>query len=90
VERSGLFDAVEKLVLIYIYLRANELPAANAAASISGTGKNRGSLYQAKIDHTFNKHFAGYILGEYFKPDNFYTNDPDPAIFVRTQLEIKF
>ncbi|MGE5308703.1 MAG: alginate export family protein [Deltaproteobacteria bacterium] len=79
-----------KFALIYSYLRANELPTANAAASISGTGKNRGSLYQAKLDYMFNKNFNSYILAEYFKPDNFYTNDPDPAIFTRVQLEIKF
>jgi hypothetical protein len=79
-----------KLTLIYSLLRANELVPASATYSFSGTGKTRGSLYQAKLDYTFNKNVAGYILGEYFDPGNFYTSTADAAVFVRTQIEIKF
>jgi hypothetical protein len=79
-----------KLTLIYSILRANELVPASATYDFSGTGKNRGQLYQAKLDFTITKNVCGYILGEYFNPSNFYTSDADGAIFVRTQLEFKF
>ena len=79
-----------KLTLIYSILRANELVPASAAYDFSGTGKNRGNLYQAKLDFTINKNVCGYILGELFHPGNFYTQDADNALFVRTQLEFKF
>jgi hypothetical protein len=83
-----------KFNLNYSFLRSNELVAANATGSIAGTGKNRGHLVIAKIDYTFNKNIASYLLGEYFIPDRgnhgFYTKTADPAIFVRTQVELKF
>jgi hypothetical protein len=83
-----------KFNLNYSWLRANELVAASATGSISGTGKNRGHLVIAKLDYTFNKNISSYLLGEYFIPDRgnhgFYTKTADPAIFVRTQLELKF
>ena len=79
-----------KVTLNYSYLRALELVPASATYGFSGKGKNRGALYQAKLDYTFNKNVSAYILGEFFHPGNFYASDSDNAVFVRTQLEIKF
>jgi len=80
--------------LTYSFLRANDLIAANATYNFSGTGKDRGNLISSKLDYVFNKNVSAYLLGEYFIPsrgnNSFYTNDADPAIFVRTQLELKF
>jgi hypothetical protein len=80
--------------LTYSFLRANNLIAPNATYDLSGTGKNRGHLLIAKLDYAFNKNITSYLLGEYFVPTrgnhSFYTKDADPAIFVRTQLELKF
>ncbi len=76
------------------FLRANDLITANATYNLSGTGKDRGNLVRAKLDYNFNKNVSAYLLGEYFIPsrgnNSFYTKDADPAIFVRTQLELKF
>lgn len=75
----------------YSFLRANELVTASATANLSGTGKNRGHLFTSKLDYTISKNMTAYLLAEYFLPKHkFYTNDADPAIFVRTQLEMKF
>ena len=83
-----------KLNLNYSILRANELSAANATYDLSGSGKNRGQLIISKFDYTFNSKVSAYLLGEYFIPNRgnhgFYTKNADPAIFVRTQLELKF
>lgn len=83
-----------KFNMNYSFLRANELVAANATGNLSGTGKNRGHLIIGKLDYTFNKNVASYLLGEYFIPSDgsngFYTDAADPAIFIRTQLELKF
>ncbi|HOU36640.1 MAG TPA: hypothetical protein PK562_05155, partial [Candidatus Omnitrophota bacterium] len=83
-----------KFNLNYSFLRANELVAANATGNLSGTGKNRGHLIIGKLDYTFNKNISSYLLGEYFIPNHgsngFYTDAADPAIFIRTQLELKF
>ncbi len=80
--------------LTYSFLRANRLIAPNATYDLSGVGKNRGHLLISKLDYVFNKNVTAYLLGEYFVPTrgstNFYTKDADPAIFVRTQLELKF
>lgn len=87
---QALFQLTKKakLLLNYSFLRANELMS--PAGTLFGTGKNRGNLYQAKVDYAFTKNVSGYILSEYFNPGNFYASGTDGAIFTRTQLEIKF
>lgn len=79
-----------KFTASYSFLRANELVPASTVYSFSGTGKNRGSLYITKLDYAFTKNLSAYLLGEFFTPGNFYTDDADNAIFVRTQVEVKF
>ena len=84
-----------KFNLSYSFLRANELvTGVSANYNFSGTGKDRGQLILSKLDYTFNKSVSAYLLGEYFIPScgkhGFYTNEADPGIFVRTQLEFKF
>ncbi len=72
----------------YNYLRANET---GPTSSIFSGEKNRGSLYQARLDYKFTKNIAGYILAEYFVPGDFYlpTNRSE-AVFLRTELSFKF
>lgn len=79
--------AKTKLSLWYNFLRANE--QATASAILSGAGKNRGHLPQAKIEYSFNKNVSAYFLGEYLFPGNFY-KDHDGALFLRTELQLKF
>ena len=76
-----------KATLTYNYLRANESVASNAFCS--GTGKERGHLPQARIDYAFTKNISAYVLAEYLIPGNFY-KDKDTALFLRTELQIKF
>jgi predicted porin len=58
-------------------------------AFCSGTGKERGHLPQARIDYAFTKNISAYVLAEYLIPGNFY-KDKDTALFLRTELQIKF
>ncbi len=76
-----------KVSLAYNYLRANENVTANTVCS--GTGKERGHLPQARFDYAFTKNISAYILAEYLIPGNFY-KDNEPAMFLRTELSIKF
>ncbi|MDD5347896.1 MAG: alginate export family protein [Candidatus Omnitrophica bacterium] len=76
-----------KLSFWFYLLRANE----NVAAStiFSGTSKNRGYMPQARIDYAFSKNVSAYFLAEYFVPKKFYV-EKDPALFLRTEISIKF
>jgi len=76
-----------KLSLNCNYLRANTQVAASSV--FSGTGKERGYLPQARFDYKINDNVSTYFLGEYLKPGNFY-EDNDPAIFLRTEVSVKF
>jgi hypothetical protein len=78
-----------KLSLWYNYLRANENPTVTSASVLSGTGKTRGHLPQARLDYKINKNINTYVLAEYLIPGNFYVNN-DPALFFRYELELKF
>ena len=79
-----------KLTLDYNYLRANAQVAPGYLPTIfSGTGKDRGHLPQIRLDYKINDNVTTYFLGEYLKPGNFYV-DNDPAIFLRTEVQIKF
>jgi hypothetical protein len=76
-----------KFSIWYNYLRAND----NVAAStiFSGNKKDRGQMPQVRLDYAFNKDISTYFLAEYFLPKKFYVNK-DPALFLRTEVQIKF
>jgi len=76
-----------KLSLKYNYLRANAQVAASTI--FSGTGKERGHLSQVRFDYKISDNVTTYFVGEYLKPGNFY-EDNDPAIFLRTEVQVKF
>ncbi|MDD4939463.1 MAG: alginate export family protein [Candidatus Omnitrophica bacterium] len=76
-----------KLSFWYNYLRANE--QASRSAILSGEGKDRGHLPQARIDYFFNKTVSAYFLAEYLFAGDFYRNR-DNAVFLRTELQFKF
>jgi hypothetical protein len=76
-----------KLSFWYNFLRSNQQVAASSVCS--GSGRNRGHLPQAKIEYAFNKNVSAYFLGEYLIPGNFY-KDRDPAVFLRSELQLKF
>jgi len=79
-----------KLSFFYNFLRANETIPASSTYSYSGKGKDRGHLEQARIDYTFSKNVAAYFLAEYFQPKDVYTSSADDAVFLRTEIQIKF
>jgi len=77
-----------KIEPAYNFLRANEIPTGTSFAV--GDGKNRGHLPTCKLSYTFNKNVSTYFLAEYLIPGNFYANTADPAMFLRTEVMIKF
>lgn len=77
-----------KCTLWYNFLRADEQVAASTV--FSSSGKDRGHLPQARFDYTFNKNVSTYFLAEYLIPGNFYVDSRDGAVFLRTEVQIKF
>ncbi|MCX5657525.1 MAG: alginate export family protein, partial [Candidatus Omnitrophica bacterium] len=77
-----------KLSLWYNYLRANETVA--ESTNTFADGKERGHLPQIRLDYAVNKNINTYVLAEYFIPGNFYVDAADPALFLRTEIQIKF
>ncbi len=76
-----------KLSFWYNYMRAVE--TVPASAIFTGDDKSRGHLVQGKFDYAFNKNVSTYVLLEYLFPGDMYV-DRDRAMFIRSQLEIKF
>jgi len=79
------FTKTTNLNLRYNWLLGNE----NVSGSIFSTGKDKGQLYQAQLNHTFNKYLDGFLLYEYFQPGDFYAKTSG-AIFWKWQLQCKF
>jgi hypothetical protein len=77
-----------KLTFGYNLLRADKQVAASTI--FSGSGKNRGNVIQGKIEYAFNKNVSTYIFAEIFNFKNFYVSGADPAVFIKTELQIKF
>jgi len=77
-----------KLSLWHHFLRAPEQIAATTV--FSSSGKDRGHLPQARFDYAINKNVSTYVLAEYMVPGNFYVNNRDSALFLRTEVQIKF
>lgn len=76
-----------KVTLGYSFLKA--LAQVAPSSVFSGTGRSRGQLLQGRLDYTINKYANAYFLAEYLIPGNFY-KDRDPAMFLRTELQLKF
>jgi hypothetical protein len=88
--RVNLFMKPTEKINIYLwynFLQANEQVAPSAI--LSGNGKNRGHLPQVKLEYMFNKNVTTFFWMEYLIPGDFY-KDRDPAIFLRTELQLKF
>ena len=78
-----------KQTLGYTYLRAVEAVPATANPMFSGTSKERGHVLQSKSEYAFNDHATASVVVDCFLPGAFYAND-DPALFVKTEVVVKF
>ena len=77
-----------KLRFWYNVLWANETPV--GTSFVTGLGKTRGHLPQVRFDYAINENISAYILGEYFIPGSFHADNADDALFLRTEVTIKF
>ncbi len=84
------FSANTNLSLWYNYLRADQSTQGLNPAMFSNSGKDRGHLPQAMLNHKFTKNIDGYLLAEYFIPKGFYSKDANDALFFRWQLQYRF
>ena len=54
--------------------------------AIRGLGKNRGNMFIGKVNFTINEYLSGHALWEHFRPGSFYSEEADPANWLRVQL----
>jgi hypothetical protein len=87
------FSNMTNLALGYNYMLAPEKTNLTANTTLlnmfSNTGKNRGSLYQAMLNHAFSKKIDGFLQLEHFLPGDFYNSNARNATFFRWQLQVK-
>lgn len=65
--------------------------------TLGGTGGRsndshfRGQLLTSRLTYKFNRHLSGHLLGEFFFPGDYYTDDRnDAAAFLRYELMLTF
>ncbi|HSQ34817.1 MAG TPA: hypothetical protein VLQ89_02390 [Candidatus Binatia bacterium] len=87
---SLMFEPLEKvkLSLALHTLAAPEKPAANAV--LSGSGKNRGILFIAKVIYELSKNLAGHVIWESFKPGDYYVPGASSYGWVRFELFFRY
>ncbi len=72
----------------------NYLKAENSQGGLSamfGDEKNRGILYQLRMDYKITDNIKAYVLTEYFIPGDFYSPGyRDEALFTRAELSFRF
>ncbi len=83
------FTPCTNLALAYQYLWAPESTKGLPSDMFSNSGKDRGHLPTAILNHKFTKNIDGMLQFEYFVPGNFYSDKADDAIFFRWQLQLK-
>lgn len=71
----------------YYHLHAFQPYAKNPAGY--GHGKNRGDLFQARLDFTLSKGWKGHLLYEGFAPGGFYRHG-ESGYFLRFELSYQF
>ncbi len=79
------------LVLYYNYMVADEKTniTGASAAMFSNSGRERGHLQQAVLNHRFSSKICGLIMLEYFMPGTFYSRKADNAMYFRWELQVK-
>jgi len=83
------FLETTNLMLGYNLMRAVEPTSGLSTAIFSNSGKDRGQLFQAMLNHQFSKKIDGYLLWEYFLPGDFYNAQTRNATFFRWQFQVK-
>ncbi len=80
-----------QLAATYQLLFADENSFRGNPAMFSGSGCFRGQLATAILRYKFNRFLSGHLLGEWFEPGNYYSdNRDDGALFARAELVFAF
>lgn len=85
IEGKVSFEPIEELMVTLkeCYFRANQ-------ENGPGEGKSRGNNPQLLIKYKFTDNVSGHLLGEYFLPGDYYTEEADNAYLIRSQLYVRF
>jgi hypothetical protein len=87
---SLVFEPLEKVKLNLTLHKIAAVENTAATALLSGSGKNRGSLFIAKITYELSKNLAGHFIWESFKPGNHYFAGADSYTWIRFELFFRY
>jgi hypothetical protein len=87
---SLVFEPLEKVKLNLTLHKIAAVENTAATALLSGSGKNRGILFIAKITYELSKNLAGHFIWESFKPGNHYFAGADSYTWIRFELFFRY
>jgi hypothetical protein len=87
---SLVFEPLEKVKLHLTLHKIAAVENTAATALLSGSGKNRGILFIAKITYELSKNLAGHFIWESFKPGNHYFAAANSYTWIRFELFFRY
>jgi hypothetical protein len=85
-----VFEPLEKVKLNLTLHRLGAVENTPATALLSGSGKNRGTLFIAKITYELSKNLAGHFIWESFKPGNHYFAGANSYTWIRFEIFFRY
>jgi hypothetical protein len=85
-----VFEPLEKVKLNLTLHRLGAAENSPPTTLLSGSGKNRGNLFIAKITYELNKNLAGHFIWESFKPGNHYFAAANSYTWIRFELFFRY
>lgn len=85
-----VFEPLEKVKLNLTLHKLAAVENTASTALLSGSGKNRGVLFIAKITYELSKNLAGHFIWESFKPGNHYFAAANSYTWIRFELFFRY
>jgi hypothetical protein len=81
----------DRVAIQFAYHRLDALKQSGSGLAFpGGTGEVRGDLLIGKVTYEINPRLTGHIVGESFRPGNYYFRLADPYFWLRTELLFKW
>ena len=84
------FSLRDNLRLLLTWHRLGAAQESPANAFLSGEGRDRGSLFLARLNFDISKNVSGHVLWESFRPGNFYFHDAQSYAWVRFEIIFRY
>jgi hypothetical protein len=84
------FEPLEKVKLNLSWHHLLAAEETMPSAMLSGTGRNRGELFIAKLTYDVSKNLSGRFIWEYFRPGDFYFSGAGAYNWVQFELFFRY